>query len=427
MPVSVFFGKGEEERLEVAHACTIRMSGLVVQQKADDERERAEQTQEMLAAHKQAVLAGESFEHENLHETFSENFALFAAESESRNVDAKEHAMAVRDEIQEIVDQFRDRDRPCNICVFGLMGHGKSRFINLMLTALSKEPSAEAGAGGETVVAVDEVPSGDGSTTRSYTRYMMPITGSNGRFMFHVVDTIGVKFADEFRPSRQEMEQEFALVRSQLRGLDFRHRVGVIARTIPGAGPAKSAVVKGEDVMTITPEVPNAYNLAYLSDQLREKSGGWLWVPGITPSLTESQVGAAFKASGEGTATVTLRGGHTLRGVPWSFLADPDGTNWSLDPAGVYRDKRGFGQRLRHTMAAWRCFPLLSPLPLLLYLLLCDRRLPVNAAVLAPSVAQRCREYRPTELLILAAKIDDRAGVDGRRKAQPCNLSQQRN
>ena len=41
------------------------------------------------------------------------------------------------------------------------------------------------------------------------------------------------------------------------------------------------------------------------------------------------------------------------------------------------------------------------------------------------SVAQRCREYRPTELLILAAKIDDRAGVDGRRKAQPCNLSQQ--
>ena len=363
MPVSVFFGKGEEERLEVAHAFTIRMSGLVVQQKADDERERAEQTQEMLAAHKQAVLAGESFEHENLHETFSENFALFAAESESRNVDAKEHAMAVRDEIQEIVDQFRDRDRPCNICVFGLMGHGKSRFINLMLTALSKEPSAEAGAGGETVVAVDEVPSGDGSTTRSYTRYMMPITGSNGRFMLHVVDTIGVKFADEFRPSRQEMEQEFALVRSQLRGLDFRHRVGVIARTIPGAGPAKSAVVKGEDVMTITPEVPNAYNLAYLSDQLREKSGGWLWIPGITPSLTESQVGAAFKASGEGTATVTLRGGHTLRGVPWSFLADPDGTNWSLDPAGVYRDKRGFGQRLRHTMAAWRCFPLLSPLP----------------------------------------------------------------
>ena len=64
-------------------------------------------------------------------------------------------------------------------------------------------------------LAVDDVPSGDGSTTRSYSRYMLPIASSRGggRYMFYLVDTIGVKFADEFNPSRQEIDAEFALVR----------------------------------------------------------------------------------------------------------------------------------------------------------------------------------------------------------------------
>ena len=67
----------------------------------------------------------------------------------------------------------------------------------------------------ETVVPVDEVPSGDGSTTRSYTRYMLPMASSRGggRYMLYLVDTIGVKFADEFNPSSQEIDAEFALVR----------------------------------------------------------------------------------------------------------------------------------------------------------------------------------------------------------------------
>ena len=274
------------------------MSGLVLRQKADDQAEAKREELEELEAHKQAVLDNKSYRHENLHKAFHETYELFTAENESRNLDAREHALAVREELQEIADKFRDRDRPCHICVFGLMGHGKSRFINLMLTALAKEPSAQTahaarveggdGGVGETVVPVDEVPSGDGSTTRSYSRYLLPITTSKGggRFMFYVVDTIGVKFADEFRPTRRELDAEFALVRSQLRGLDFRHRVGVIAKTIPGAGPANSPVVKGEDVMTITPDIPGAYNIARLSDEIRRLSGGWLWVPGVAPPLT---------------------------------------------------------------------------------------------------------------------------------------------
>ena len=87
----------------------------------------------------------QAFEHENLHKAFRTRYGLFSAESESSNLDAREHALAMREELQEIVDRFRDRDRPCHICVFGLMGHGKSRFINMMLTALTKEPSALGG------------------------------------------------------------------------------------------------------------------------------------------------------------------------------------------------------------------------------------------------------------------------------------------
>ena len=33
--------------------------------------------------------------------------------------------------------------------------------------------------------------------------------------MFYLVDTIGVKFSDEFNPPRQEIDAEFALVRSR--------------------------------------------------------------------------------------------------------------------------------------------------------------------------------------------------------------------
>jgi len=173
--------------------------------------------------------------------------------------------------------------------------------------------------------------------------------------MFHVVDTIGVKFADEFNPSRQELDSEFALVKSQLQGLDFRKRVGVVAHSIPGAGPANSPVVKGEDVMTILPDVPGAKNVAWLSDEIHRLSGGWVWVPGTPRPLTESQVGGDV-VKGKGTATITLRGGHTIRGVPWSFLADPDGSNWIVGSDGVYKDKRGFGQRLQHTMQNWRAY-----------------------------------------------------------------------
>jgi len=138
--------------------------------------------------------------------------------------------------------------------------------------------------------------------------------------------------------------------------------VGVIAQTIPGAGPASSSVVKGEDVMTITPDVPGTINLSWLSDQLRRRSGGWMWIPGITQPLTESQVNGAGGRRGapgtgaEGTATVTLRGGHVIRGVPWSFLSDPDGTNWTLNPDGTFKEKRTFGQRLRHAMQNWKTY-----------------------------------------------------------------------
>ena len=44
--------------------------------------------------------------------------------------------------MQLLVDKSKDRDVNCNICVFGLMGHGKSRLLNLILTAVSKEPSS---------------------------------------------------------------------------------------------------------------------------------------------------------------------------------------------------------------------------------------------------------------------------------------------
>ncbi len=49
----------------------------------------------------------------------------------------------LREELQLIVDQSKDRDLACHICVFGLMGHGKSRFLNLMLTAVTQNGGAD--------------------------------------------------------------------------------------------------------------------------------------------------------------------------------------------------------------------------------------------------------------------------------------------
>jgi hypothetical protein len=331
------------------------MSGLVAQQIAADKLEREERMEAEREARKQSVLNQESYEHENLLTGFRDNFELFTVENESKNLDALEHALAVREEIQELADDFKDRDRPCHICIFGLMGHGKSRFINMMLTAVSQGEEKSSSK----VLVSDEVPSGDGSTTRSYSRYMIPITGRNGKNMMYLVDTIGVKFADEFNPTHQEIDAEFSLVRSQLRGLDFRKRVGVIAKDIPHAGPAASTVVKGEDIMTIVPDKPagEEQGMTWLSDHMRRLSGGWLYIPGTTAPLTESQVGGltAAAAGAAATATVTLRGGHAIRGVPFNFLADPDGSNWCIQN-GVFREKRGFGERLRHVMAAWRWY-----------------------------------------------------------------------
>ena len=46
----------------------------------------------------------------------------------------------MRSVLQEIVDESRDTDRPCHICVFGLMGHGKSRLMNLLITSVGNPP-----------------------------------------------------------------------------------------------------------------------------------------------------------------------------------------------------------------------------------------------------------------------------------------------
>ena len=50
-----------------------------------------------------------------------------------------------------------------------------------------------------------EVASGSGATTRAYSRHLLPAhtSGARGvaRFPFFLVDTIGVKFADEFDPA----------------------------------------------------------------------------------------------------------------------------------------------------------------------------------------------------------------------------------
>ncbi len=124
-----------------------------------------------------------------------------------------------------------------NIDTINLLAHNREQEKNKMMSFLPnpkphtnrRPPHAQGGAvpgsrkstsereASETVVAVDDVPSGDGSTTRSYARYMMPMSSSKGggRYMLYLVDTIGVKFSDEFNPPRQEIDAEFALVRSR--------------------------------------------------------------------------------------------------------------------------------------------------------------------------------------------------------------------
>jgi hypothetical protein len=53
--------------------------------------------------------------------------------------------------------------------------------------------------------------------------------------MFYLVDTIGVKFSDEFNPPRQEIDAEFALVRS--RPPDTKLNPGPDTKLNPGPKP----------------------------------------------------------------------------------------------------------------------------------------------------------------------------------------------
>ena len=127
------------------------MSGLVAQQKADEKAQRDAELQRELDAHNQAVrdqqvgfcccnavspvcacslsllsslvteragtpcltrasqalgltvfshVSRQSYEHENLHMTFEEKYELFKAENESKNIDAREHVLATREDIQ---------------------------------------------------------------------------------------------------------------------------------------------------------------------------------------------------------------------------------------------------------------------------------------------------------------------------------------
>ena len=71
--------------------------------------------------------------------------------------EAREEAIALHTELRGVVDSAKSRDNPCHICVFGLMGHGKSRLINLMLAAVATPPAARPPPGH----AADATPSAD--------------------------------------------------------------------------------------------------------------------------------------------------------------------------------------------------------------------------------------------------------------------------
>ena len=206
------------------------------------------------------------------------------------------------------------------------MGHGKSRLLNLLLTSVSNPVSAQQHAGADEdghvqwtdemegmVRVCNEVPSGEGSTTRAYSRYLLPVHTSTGmaRFPFYLVDTIGVKFTDETDPSDAEMASEFDLVRRQLAGLDFRERLGAFREQYKYNDPVSGAVVRvagGEDVIDL-------------------------------------HVNAK-----DGTAAVTLRGGHVIPAVPLSKLWDPDGKSWEFSNERGFRDKRSFFRRWDHAL-----------------------------------------------------------------------------
>lgn len=233
------------------------------------------------------------------------------------------------DTLQKTVNDSKDGDSACHVCVFGLMGHGKSRLLNLILTSVSNPPNQAdyfldtdeqddddvhvRGDSKEVIRVSNEVPSGEGSTTRAYSRYLLPVHTSQGmgRFPFFMVDTIGVKFSDETDPPESELKSEFQLVRNQLAGLDFRERVGAFRephRYKDAATGALVAVAKGEDVIDMA---------------VNSKSK---------------------------TASVMLRGGHTIPAVPLSKLWDPDGRSWTYSESEGYKDKRSFVKRFDHDL-----------------------------------------------------------------------------
>jgi hypothetical protein len=216
---------------------------------------------------------------------FSANtFEQYTIGNESSNKTSQARAQKLRDNTQLMVNNTLDGDSVCNICVFGLMGHGKSRFINLLFTAVQNDA--------ESLSAI--VPSGAGSTTRAYSRYALPVA-KGGRYPFYLVDTIGVKFADESRPSQSELDSEFAFVRKQLRSLDFRHRIAAFKESY---SDGQVAVAAGEDVL----EMSNIQSV-------------------------KGDNGIECKV------TVELRGGALIQNVPLNAIHDPEGCNWTFSAA----------------------------------------------------------------------------------------------
>lgn len=218
-----------------------------------------------------------------------DNFAANAFEqytigSECCNTQARSRAQKLRDQTQLMVNNTLDGDHACNICVFGLMGHGKSRFINLLFTAVQNDVESLSAA----------VPSGAGSTTRAYSRYEFPVY-KGGRSSIYLVDTIGVKFSDESQPSRQELDSEFSYVRKQLRSLDFRRRVAAFKESY---SDGQVVVAAGEDIL----EMSNV-------------------------QAVQGESGLDYKA------TVQLRGGALIQNVPLSRIHDPEGCNWTFSTA----------------------------------------------------------------------------------------------
>ena len=217
-------------------------------------------------------------------DNFSANaFEQYTIGSESSSKAAESRARKLRDQTQLMVKNTLDGDSACNICVFGLMGHGKSRFINLLFTAVQNDPESLSSV----------VPSGAGSTTRAYSRYEVPVS-KGGRYPFFMVDTIGVKFADESRPSQAELDSEFSYVRKQLRSLDFRHRIGAFKDSY---SDGQVVVAAGEDILDLS----NMHSF-------------------------QGESGLEYKV------TVQLRGGALIHNVPLNVIHDPEGSNWTFSP-----------------------------------------------------------------------------------------------